>query len=549
MNNLTLKNNKTVLVYIFLLTTIFPSLIWISLDDRVFPWDQAWYGQVSVELFYKLVHSRHEWRDAMLSAFGIKAPGIAWLGQFFVPIGQLIGSIDTGLLLSIVTTQFIVLLLIYHIILKLTNSRLVSIICCLLASSSPLSVGLTHQYFVEPLQTLSIAWITLIMVFAPQWEIKRIIPHLISAVSLAMIAKITSPLYSFGAIFVVLYHVYKKKNINQSLIQVNPQNLLSKIKPLYITTFLLLSGFLLWYSKNLQSILSFSIQSSSGEVSLLYGEKAGFLPRMQYWLSAFQKNFFMPICLIFIVALLFYVVIKKILKIQRNPKSLKLSYFDICVIVSLVEIFSVLTIFSLNVNQENRYLLPILPYLAIVLSWILKNVNQKIIVVFVGCLLTCQLVVVQCQSFAFTPLNPDLSYWLYSINTRNKDKQSLTALVDATCSKEEKERYNIIGVELPELNANSAEYFSAKQLLKQNFRCYYTSLGYAEKDPEKAWQRLLDLNINYFVTLQPSLNFKPADPFNQVNLPILDKIQKSPKFKLQSFIDDQSVLLYKRVSP
>lgn len=74
MNNLTLKNNKTVLVYIFLLTTIFPSLIWISLDDRVFPWDQAWYGQVSIELFYKLAHSRHEWFDAMLSAFASKPP-------------------------------------------------------------------------------------------------------------------------------------------------------------------------------------------------------------------------------------------------------------------------------------------------------------------------------------------------------------------------------------------------------------------------------------------------------------------------------------------
>lgn len=153
------------------------------------------------------------------------------------------------------------------------------------------------------------------------------------------------------------------------------------------------------------------------------------------------------------------------------------------------------------------------------------------------------------SSIRFYSFKSDLSHWLYSINTSSKDKQSLTTLVDATCSKEEKERYNIIGLELPELNANSAEYFSAKQLLKQNFRCYYTSLGYAEKDPAKAWQRLLDLNINYFVTLQPSLNSKPADPFNQVTLPILDRVQKSAKFKLQSSIDDKSVLLYKQVSP
>jgi len=120
---LKLKINKNMVVYIFLLITIFPSIIWIFLDQSVFPWDQSWYGQVSVELFYRLTHSPLEWFKQMIYAFGSKAPGIAWLGQFFVPIGQLIGSIDIGLLLSIVATQFIVLLLIYHIVLKLTDSR------------------------------------------------------------------------------------------------------------------------------------------------------------------------------------------------------------------------------------------------------------------------------------------------------------------------------------------------------------------------------------------------------------------------------------------
>ena len=112
----------------------------------------------------------------------------------------------------------------------------------------------------------------------------------------------------------------------------------------------------------------------------------------------------------------------------------------------------------------------------------------------------------------------------------------------------EKERYNIIGLELPWFNANSASYFSVKQLLTQNFYCYYTSLGYAEKDIEKAWQRLFDVNINYFATLQPSLQPKPADPFNQVSLPILERIQKSSKFKLVPAIDNKSISLYKRIN-
>ena len=63
-----------------------------------------------------------------------------------------------------------------------------------------------------------------------------------------------------------------------------------------------------------------------------------------------------------------------------------------------------------------------------------------------------------------------------------------------------------MGVEIPWFNANSASYFSAKQMLKKKFRCYYTSLGYAEKDVNKAWQRLFNFKINYFITLIPDMS-------------------------------------------
>lgn len=291
------KINRNVLIYTFLFVIVSPSLIWIFLDQSVFPWDQSWYGQLSVELFHSLIHSPLQWVKELISAFGSKAPGIAWLGEFFVPIGQLIGSIDIGLLLSIISTQFCTLLLIYRIVFKLTNN-FISIICCLFAAASPLSVGLTHQYFVEPLQTLSITWIVLIMVFAPQWESKRILLHLISAVSLAMIVKITSPLYFFGAILFSLYYCWNNRSINEKRLQSSSINLFSKINFLYLTAFLLTSGFLFWYGKNLQTILSFTVQASSGDASILYGEKADFIHKIQYWLSAFQKSFFIPNCLV-----------------------------------------------------------------------------------------------------------------------------------------------------------------------------------------------------------------------------------------------------------
>lgn len=553
MGNTQLKNASKFYSYLILLIFTFPNIVWITLDQRVWPWDQAWYGQVSVELFYRLTHSRSGWIQEMISAFGSKAPGTAWLGQFFVPLGQLIGSIDTGLLVSIVVTQLIVWLLIYHTILKLTDSNLISIICCTFAASAPLSVALTHQYFVEPLQTLSVAWVILIMAFAPKWESKIILLHLISATSLGMLAKITFPLYALIPLLVNIYYVYKNRSASKNRDQVKKKIpfLLASLS-LHITPILLVSGFLLWYGKNLQSILSFSILASSGEASLLYGEKADFLYKIQYWLSAAQKSFFTPISVICLLTLLIYILIKSLYDFKKKKTNhIKLGYFDVINLVAITEISLILVAFSFQVNQENRYLLPLLPYLAILIAWLLKRVRQKLLVFFTGFVLVLQLLTVQSQALGITPQDPNLSYWLYPIDRSSTNKQLLSKLVDTTCKNEtEKDRYNIIGLELPWFNANSASYFSAQQQLKKGFHCYYTSLGYAEKDMDKAWVRLFDLNANYFATLQPRSQAEVANPLNLVSLPILKRIQGSPKFTRETFADDQlDILLYKKVNP
>jgi len=64
-------------------------------------WDEAIYGKGSVELFYTLSHSPKRWLRLMLNILHEQAPGVSWLGQFFVPLGYLVGSIDVSLLLSI----------------------------------------------------------------------------------------------------------------------------------------------------------------------------------------------------------------------------------------------------------------------------------------------------------------------------------------------------------------------------------------------------------------------------------------------------------------
>src|SRR5438132_10486575 len=79
------------------------SFVWIGLDRSVWPWDPAWYGEVSLEL-YSAMRLHTYWLASMANAFGQKAPGIAWLGQFFVPLRGVVGSTERALLVSIVLT-------------------------------------------------------------------------------------------------------------------------------------------------------------------------------------------------------------------------------------------------------------------------------------------------------------------------------------------------------------------------------------------------------------------------------------------------------------
>src|ERR1700692_1364353 len=90
-------------IYPLICLLLAPSLVWIFKDHQVWPWDQAWYGEVSVNLWFSLTHSLTDWARTMIDGLNSKPPGIVWLGQFFVPL-RILGSVEDALLLSIMLT-------------------------------------------------------------------------------------------------------------------------------------------------------------------------------------------------------------------------------------------------------------------------------------------------------------------------------------------------------------------------------------------------------------------------------------------------------------
>lgn len=525
--------------YALLFLMIAPGFFWAFVDNSVWPWDQAWYGEMSVNLYYTLTHSFSDWYPAVMKAFATKSPGIAWFGQFFVPLGFLVG-IEKALLFFILLAQFFTLIITYKIIFSLTRSKKISLTACLAMTGAPLFVGMGHQYFVEPFQLLAVVFFVYIATKSEVWSKYDQIIALVAASAFAMIIKISSPMYVFLPALVILRNIFvsPKSSAKRYFFDTKSRILI------YAAGISFLAVSVNWYTVNSGHILKFMKETSSGSVALFFGKEMPFFEKLPYWLNAFQKSFFIPgvfEIVILIIAISAAVLFSKRTKFTRKEinYSALISFFSVAV---------VLTIFSFQVNEETRYLLPILIYLAIILSWVLyyiKNdlINYSVLVVFLS-----QFIFV--NGYTLNLINvksPNFSVWAIPVHADISEKTQAKFAVSETCGPETKGKINMVGVEYPWLNANSLAFYAGQNQLSTGMYCYYTSLGFAEKDVEKAWARMTEtIKPPYFIGVPPgSSKEKIPDAFNAVSREIFEKVEKSDLFTKQNIPELSGIQIFK----
>jgi hypothetical protein len=530
------------------LLSLCPSLVWIFADRRVWPFDQAWYGEVTVELFYTLLRQPSEWPHAMVVAIGQKPPLLSWIGQFFVPVGILLGSIDASLLLSVLLTQFLTLVLVLKVVRRSCEvfSTGVCVAGILVVASAPLFVALSHQYLTESIQTLSVAWFILIAAKATRSNRNATLAQLIAASSVGMLAKISTPLYVVGPVLFALIYVFGVSGepvISRRSIQFRIGT--------WFPPLVLLFAAVLWYANNWKMAWT-HFRYNAGEGALLYGTPDTFQNLLMYRILSTQQGFGFPI---FFWSLTLLVAAGLLLWLRRLVTAASVSWTAsssiarsgaLLACLSALQIFIVVIAFSFNYTREDRYLLPILPYCAVLTSWALAQLNHRFLTGSVIACLVLQWGLVYAQALNLLPVSPSVTGWLKPMNSNASESESLQSIINYTCDEEsEAWRYNIIGVELPSLNSNSAAYYVAKARHERPFRCYYTSLGYAESDSNRAWQRMFDLKTLYFIAPNPQIRKIPDDPFNKTSVQILDRIEKGNEFIKVPFAADTSILVFR----
>jgi hypothetical protein len=523
--------------YVLLFSLIIPTIIWDSINKSIWKWDQSWYGEVSISLYYNATHSFSNWLPSMLNAFGIKAPGIAWLAQFFVPIGYYIGF-DRGLLLLIVITDLLILFFSYKINLLITCDNNIAFIGSLFIASTPLFVGLSHQFLVEPLQLLAVVLIIFVLSKKDKWSKYDQIIGLVITISFSMLIKISSPIYLLIPAILIIYNIINSpsENIKQYFLN-KKSNII-----IYLIGLIMLLSAAWWYVINGKNSFEFAQSSASGRISLLYGTRLPFINKLIFWIHSFLTGFFVYGILIVLGA----VVLLGLFTFYNNKLYLTNANINYYITMSIVSIGAGLVAFAFQVNNDDRFLLPFLIYLSILLCCLLCYIKSALIRNVILSILLIQYCVINGYSLGVIKIKTrNFSNWVIPVSLDGSVKAKTKAIIKYTCTTRTQGRYNIVAVDYCWLNGNSLNYYCRQYQLETGFLCNYTFLGWAETDERKAWNRIIAIKPVYFIFPSHLVSDPGEIPFNAVSAKIIEKVKNSDLFEKDDRAKISQIQLYR----
>jgi hypothetical protein len=530
-----------------------PSVLWLARDRSVWPWDQAWYGYGTVELFYALVRAPARWPAEMLAVLEGQAPGVTWVGQWFVPLGLLLGSIDDGLLVSILVTQALTLAAVYRGAVEVAGRHSVALAAALLAASAPLFVGLSHQYFTEPLQLLAVSVFVLIMCAAPRRPPAFTLAALAAASGLALLAKVSSPVYCVGPALVALRYALRRPLPLAARAWREPRTAAAAVVAL-----LLAGGAAGWYRRNLAFVTEHVRAATSGPIAEIYGGSDSFLRALAVRVAAFGAALFRPRVAVAAAALLAAAVVLAAVASRRGVVRDASPHLRTVAGTAALQIVLVLCVLALSPNGEPRFLLALLPHAALLLACFLARAGSMALSGAAVALFTLQLAVVHAQGLGALPMGGSRSPWLLPPRTQEREAKVLEALAWRTCrgTAPRPQRYwNIVGIELPWMNKNSASYSAAKAMAPHGLvGCRFDSVfSFTVFDPDELWRRVTEMDLRYYVTLAPESRPIPRDDSHLVAVnrnyrPLLERLRGSGDFVAEPpLAEAPDLLVFRRV--
>jgi 4-amino-4-deoxy-L-arabinose transferase-like glycosyltransferase len=510
-----------------------PSVAWAALDRSVWPWDPSWYGEVSVDLWSTLRLHTDTWPNAMAHAFGLKPPAVAWLGQFFVPLGGVVGGDAAALLLSNLVWQALTLAFVYVAVRRLAGSAPATF-ATLLVAAAPLFVSASHEYFAEPIQTLSVAWALLLLGSASSWPPALVLAQLPGIVAFGLLTKLSTPPYMAGPLLGALVITYQQRARTRAA---RPSWQDWRVVGSLVLSVLLVVGTIGWYRVNLHQAIKHYRDASANNG--LYGVATSYPRQFRGWLEHLRDASFLPrfalVIGVLVVVALTVAAVRRMHLSARDPRV-------VAALSCALSLLLVLALFATQPNQEPRYLLPLIALLGVLSALVLAFSQVRPLLAVAIVLVTVECALTNLRSFGY--LNGSRMYIALAAPERDADRlDALSQIVDRTCTAESAYKINMVGADYPWFNFNTLDMIAAERFELSGRTCYYTSLGYAEADPEAAWQRVQQFNPPYYISIDygnpanplPAADratIRPDDPFNRVNRAVYRRVRAERRFRL-----------------
>ena len=518
---------------------ILPSFIWIVLDKGIWRGDPVGYALGSVSLYQKMITDQALWLRHLFG--GYKGPFILWIGQFFVALGSFVGYIDFSLLLVPLIASFVSIVLLFKSFEFLFKSKSIAVCGCLVVASSPLFNGLSTGFWIEPIQVAITSWFIYAVARPNNWNFYTALSQFIVALSLAMLIKVSSPLYIIAPVAVFWYRVFKG----------NPSMKISRRSFLFLTlSFLFFLPTSIFYLHNLPAILAFAHFAST---SSLFGSGAS---KLDLWMQNISNGIFLERAYFLMLILLIVGIIRTITK--KTYRHIGFIFF-----VSLFQIGLFFIAWIKSSNVDPRYFLPALPYFASLICWGLAVINNKIVTLLSIAVLLVQFITVIGFAYGLVQINPSYGMIRPLIRETERGMKIMNDLMPLA------KRDSAIVFDLnPELGVAEFQYELAKQNLKGNWNrssvdiSSFFNYTRQEIDTDKisidsVWEKLLAYHPDLYITWTSRLSSELAkieiekiDTYNAVTVnarwALAAKMKNSEFYKVVVFSSYPELLIYKR---
>lgn len=510
-----------------------PGFTWALLDVRVWPWDQAQYAEVT----FKTLGAFHQGLDvgfrSMMFLLDFRAPGLTWLSIPYAALGSFLPRAELALLCATLTWQLGTVLTCYWCAHLISHSRVVALAVAAFIASTPLFIAMNHQFFVEPLQTLAVALSFLLALRARQMSSEALLAALCGVTALGMGAKASFPLYAALPLAYASLVLASRRTFT-------PVRAAAATR---VAVHLCAVGGLalvaLWYVAHLGSTFDNVRQSTVGSLALNYGTPGDFVTKLGYWTSSLAVALvvFSPLVLLGTAA-----GVAVGLAAERRRAAPAGAAGAWVAGLAAVHFAAVLVTYSLQINDDTRFLEPLLPIIAILLAWVC-SVRRPLLAagVLLGSALPSYLLAYS-YALGYSSAPRIREPWLQAAHRDPTQSEQLREVIALTCDGEQ--AINVVGVDYSWLSHFSANFYAAAAHAGRP-RCLYDHLGYATSDVSRALKSLA--GRQYYIGMRPERMPKYVDRhLNLTSEAVFARVVASDRWVHVRTIEDTVVIFQAR---